>query len=436
MGAGSNHSRRAPSRRQFLRDVAAVAAAGTAGGLLRAPAVHAAGSDALRIGLIGCGGRGSGAVANALTSRPSARLVALGDVFQERLESSHDRLRQQDFAPQVQVASDRKFFGFDAYQGVIASGVDLVILASPPAFHPIHFEAAVKAGKHVFMEKPAAIDAPGARRVLAVAADAKRKGLKIGGGYCYRHDRKYQQMIRSLQEGAIGRLQKLECYYNTGDLWTNPRQPAWSEMEFQLRNWLRFAWLSGDWTVELLTHRLDVANWLMGTHPRSARGTGRKEKLTRPEHGDVFDSFALEYTYPGPVPMTAEVSLKSDPTRVGDWFTGTRGSADMLKGLIVADGQESKARPAPVNMYEAEWADLFDSLDRGTEYCEAPASAETAVTAIMGRIAAYTGREVTWDEALNSTEDFSPASYALDAAPPTSLDKFGNYAVPAKGRKA
>ena len=277
---------RLTSRRGFLKtSTGALVGTGLAGNLSIARAAHAAGSDELRVGLIGCGGRGTGAAAQALNADKQAKITALGDVFPDRLEASLSNLRKQfEGSPErVSVRADQCFTGFDAYQKVLATDIDVAILATPPHFRPAHFKAAVEAGKHVFAEKPVAVDAPGVRSVMASAAEAKRRGLSVVSGLCYRYDAPKKETISRIHDGAIGKIVAMHVSYDTGSLWMNPRKAEWSDMEWQLRNWLYFTWLSGDHNVEQHVHSLDKAAWVMRDEPPvKAIGIGGRQVRTGP----------------------------------------------------------------------------------------------------------------------------------------------------------
>jgi predicted dehydrogenase len=298
------------SRRSFVQATAAAAAAVGAGlalpGRLHAAAPAGAAPDVLRIGLVGCGGRGTGAAVDAMRGSERVELVAMGDLFPDRLETARTTLaalaaEQPAVAAKYKVTPERCFTGFDAYQQVIGAGVDLVILATPPGFRPAHLAAAVQAGKHVFTEKPVAVDAAGVRSVLATAALAKQKGLGVVAGTQRRHDPGYRATIERLHGGAIGEVLAGRVYWNQGGLWHAARKPEWTDTEWQIRNWLYFTWLSGDHVVEQHIHNIDVANWVLGAHPVRAAGAGGRQQRTDEKFGHVYDHFAVELEYPGGV---------------------------------------------------------------------------------------------------------------------------------------
>ncbi|MCR4411169.1 MAG: Gfo/Idh/MocA family oxidoreductase, partial [Thermoguttaceae bacterium] len=273
------------------------AAAGSAlAGLSLARGVHAAGSDVVKIALIGCGGRGTGAAVNALSTKANVRLVAMHDAFRDRLDNSLRAIAKQ-CPGRVDVPEERRFTGLDGYLKAIEAGVDMVLLCGPPGFRPAQFEAAVKAGKHVFMEKPVATDAPGIRRIQAANAEAKRKGLAVAVGHHLRHEVKHKEIIRRIHEGAIGQLQFLRIYFNSSGVWVYQRRPDETEMQYQVRNWYYFTWLGGDHIVEQHVHDIDVANWIMRGHPVSANGMGGRQVRIGKQYGEIFDHHAVEFEY-------------------------------------------------------------------------------------------------------------------------------------------
>ncbi|MCX7012101.1 MAG: Gfo/Idh/MocA family oxidoreductase, partial [Candidatus Sumerlaeota bacterium] len=345
-------SQRGVSRRDFVKTTAAGAAAMTALGTNYA---YPAGSDRTRIALIGCGGRGTADAMNCLRSAPGVEIVAMGDLFQDRLDSSLQRMRQGknkkgqegtapieeevDIAAQVKVKDDHCFVGWDAYEKVFAlKDVDLVLLTTPPGFRPIHFKAAIEAGKHVFMEKPVAVDPVGVRSVIDTAALADQKKLSVVAGTQYRHEKAKIDTIARILDGAIGEIVGGQAYYLTGSLWLHPRQPEWSDMETQIRNWLYYTWLSGDFIVEQHIHTLDVMNWVMGAVPEKALSLGGRQVRVEPDYGNVFDHFATEFTYPNGVRVSTMCrQIAKCSTRNGVFVVGAKGAADVYKGVITGE---------------------------------------------------------------------------------------------------
>ena len=342
------------SRRQFLKSTGRfVAASALAGGMI--PRVHAAGGDTIKIALIGCGGRGTGAAVNALMTKANVKLVAMADAFQDSLESSLGNIKHL-CKDRVNVPVARRFTGLDAYQKAIESGVDMVLLCTPPGFRPMQFEAAVKAGKHVFMEKPLATDAPGVRRIMAANAEAKQKNLAVAVGHHLRHEVKHREVIKRIHDGAIGELKFTRVYYTTGAIWVRPRQLDQSEMQYQVRNWYHFTWLSGDHIVEQHVHDIDVGNWLANAHPIEAQGMGGRQVCISKDTGEIFDHHAVEFTYGSGLKMFSYCRQIS-----GCWDSfhehahGTKGTASIEghgKSVLfgrrpTADALESRSRRPP-----------------------------------------------------------------------------------------
>jgi predicted dehydrogenase len=407
------------TRRDFIR-LGAVAGTTLAASGLRPPAVHAAGSDAIGVGLVGCGGRGRGAAADAVKSSPGVRVVAIGDAFPDRVAETRERLKELGEAGTV--PEERAFVGLDAYQKVIATpGVNYVILATPPGFRPAHLEAAVAAGKHVFTEKPVAVDGPGIRSVLASYEAAKAKGLGVGAGTQRRHEQGYVEALRRVRDGGIGDIVAARAYWNQGALWNKARQPTWSDLEWQMRNWLYFTWLSGDHIVEQHVHNLDVVNWAMGTHPAKAMGMGGRQSRISPDYGHCFDHFAIDYEYPNGVHMMSMCRQIPDcANRVAETLVGTKGSCELdssAKRYELLGGAAYKFTGTATNPYVQEHTDLIASIRAGKPYNELQTVAESTLTAIMGRISAYTGKAVNWDEALKSGDALVPANLAFGPLP-------------------
>ncbi len=409
------------TRREFLRTSAAV------GTLAAIPTVHAAGDDVIRVGLVGCGGRGTGAATQALSADPNVKLVAMADAFEDRLMESLSFLQGDGkVAPKVDVRPEGRFVGFDACEKLIASGVDVVLLCTPPHFRPQHLRAAIEAGKHVFAEKPVAVDAPGVRSVLETCALAKKKGLSVVSGLCLRYDNGFRETVRRIHDGALGEVVTLFANdYRTGR-WAKPKQQGWSEMTYQMRNWYNFTWLSGDFNVEQHVHHLDVCAWVMNDqYPDRAIGMGGRQVLTEPEYGQIYDHFSVVYEYDGGARLVSDCrqqpGCKSD---MSIQALGTRGRADLSerrKGLRIRAAGGEWLYDGPKNeMYQAEHDALFAGIRGGKPLNNGEYMARSTLLAIMGRMAAYTGQEVTREMALNSTEDLRPARYNWDAAPPES----------------
>jgi predicted dehydrogenase len=397
-----------PTRRDFLKTSAAL----TAVAMVAPTRLFADGSDSIRVGVIGCGGRGTGAAHNCSTSSDGVTIVAMGDLFAERLDGSAENLAK-GLGERFDVPGERRFVGFDAYRQVLATDVDMVILATPPAFRPIHLAAAIGAGKNVFMEKPVAVDPTGIRSVIDSAAIAKTKNLAIVAGTQRRHQKSYLETMRRIHEGAIGDLVGGQCYWNQGGLWVHERESGYSDMEWQLRNWLYFTWASGDHIVEQHVHNLDVMNWAFRATPVKAMAMGGRQVRTEARYGNIFDHFAVEYEYPGGV-LVQSMCRQIDGTqgRVSERLVGTRGvsnAKDWIGGKVEYRFEEENV----TGPYVQEHADLIASIRSGEPLNEGRRIAESTLTAIMGRMSAYTGKLVTWDFAMKSELDLVPKEWAF-----------------------
>lgn len=414
------------NRRDFVTTASAVAA--TAALPRRAFGIGRRDADPIRIGVIGCGGRGTGAARDAIAASDNVQIVALGDLFPDRLTRAREqfaRLAGEDprFAAGYQVTPERCFTGFDAIDQVLGSGIDLAILATPPAFRAAHLDKAIAAGKHVFCEKPVAVDVAGALLAIAASDRARAANLAIVAGTQRRHDPRYVATIRRIHDGAIGDVLTGQVYWNQGGLWSFERQPAWSDTEWQLRNWLYFTWLSGDHIVEQHVHNLDVANWVFDALPIRATGVGGRQVRTQPAYGHIFDHFAVEYEYPDGRRLWS-MCRQQDGTasRVGEQFTGTRGSSnafDRITGRRPWQHPELKG----VQPFVEEHRDLVASIRAGRPLNEGRRIAESTLTAILGREAAYTGQTVTWDELVRSGQSLLPDPVAFGplATPPVPM---------------
>ncbi len=419
------------SRRDFLKTSAAsVAGAALATQLHTLSNVHAGGSDVLRVGLIGCGGRGTGAAAQALNADPNVKLVAMADAFDDRLKSSLATLKNDEaIAKKIDVKPDQCFVGFDAYKQVLASGIDVVLLTSPPHFRPAHLKAAVEAGKHIFAEKPVAVDAPGVREVLAMCAEAKKKNLSLVSGLCFRYEPAKRETMKRVHDGAIGDIVALHTSYNIGPLWIKPRQSGWSDMEWQMRNWLYFTWLSGDHIVEQHVHSLDKMAWAMGDkYPLRATGMGGRQARTQPEYGHIFDHHAVVFEYEGGIKLFSYCRQQAGCANdISDHVMGTKGTCEVMKHTI--NGQNPwryrASSDGSEDMYQIEHNELFASIRAGTPINNGGYMTKSSLMAIMGRMATYTGQVITWEQALNSKEDLTPAKYEFGDLPVPPVAKPG-----------
>ncbi len=375
--------------------------------------------DELRVGVIGCGGRGTGAAGDCIKSSPGVKIVAMGDLFQDRVEGSLDRLSTNDeLKANVDVPKDRVFWGFDNYKKVIDSDVDMVIMASPPGFRPEHVRYAVEKGKHVFMEKPVAVDAPGVRMILEAGELAKQKNLGIVTGTIKRHSANYIETIKRIHDGEIGKILAAQCYFNTSELWNHGRQPEWSDMEWQCRNWLYFTWLSGDHIVEQHIHNLDVINWALQAHPVKCVALGGRQKRTDPAYGSIFDHFTVDYEYPDGVRVMSMCRQQDGTTsNVSERVVGTKGYANCAGSIGFKNKQLWKYEGPNPGPYVQEHTDLITSIRAGKPLNEAQQIAESSLTAIMARMSAYTGQEITWDQAMNSKENLMVDKLELGPLP-------------------
>ncbi|HPS00825.1 MAG TPA: Gfo/Idh/MocA family oxidoreductase [Candidatus Sumerlaeota bacterium] len=405
------------------RDFVKISAVASVASLLRGAASgFAAGSDTLKVGIIGTGKRGRGALMDCLNSAPGLEVVAAGDLFKDQLDGALNEWRDKA-KEKFKITPETSFVGFDAYQKVLASGVDLVILTAPPGFRALHLKAAVEAGKHVFMEKPVAVDPAGVKSVIESARKAKEKNLSIVAGTQRRHQKHYLEFMKRIQDGAIGDIVAAEAYW-VGDYdYYTPldKKPEWSDMEYQCRNWNYYTWLSGDHIVEQHVHNLDIMNWATGAHPIQCLGMGGRHQRTAENCGHIFDHFSVQYEYPNNVRVTSFCrQMKNCPaSRVSERVVGT-------KGVLYIDGSSGfieganpyKYEGENVNPYVQEHADLVESIRKNQALNEAERVAESSMVAVIGRMSAYTGSMVKWDWAMKASKlDLAPAKYELGPLP-------------------
>jgi len=439
------------SRRDFVAAAGAIAASGAFTVLSRAddkPAANTSGGETIKVALVGCGGRGGGAAGNSLDADPRVKIVAMADVFKDRLEGTLSNLQSKH--PDRVDVGDRKFLGFDAYKEIMKTDATYVILATPPHFRPYHIQAAVEAKKNVFTEKPCAVDPWGVRTVLAAGEKAKELGLSIVAGTQRRHQGPYVEAAKMVRDGAIGKITSARAYWNQTQLWYKERQREWSDMEWMIRDWVNWCWLSGDHINEQHVHNLDVINWFMTeshqsatpVHPVRAVGMGgRAHRVT----GDQYDFFAVDFHYPDGVHMASYCRQVNDcDQNVSEAIIGEKGSLNTAAGfrLVGADGKPllsggggrgkgkggKKSQPGTgpfaayhPDPYVQEHKDLIDSITNNKKLNEAANVATSTMTAILGRVAAYTGKEVSWDELLKSDLRLGPKEYDFDAKLPTNL---------------
>lgn len=431
------------TRRDFLALAAASAAGSFLLGCAGSPDVYipplldqAPDGPELKAALVGCGGRGTGAAMNFLDAGPNLRLTALGDVFQDRLDGCRKRLKDQR---DVDIPDDQCFIGFDAYKRVLDTDVDIVMFATPPHFRPMHFAAAVEAGKHVFLEKPLAVDPVGARSVMVTAKKAKNLGINVATGTQYRHQRDFVATYQKVMGGAIGDIKAAYAYYDTGQLWYRENRPEWSEMEYMIRDWVNWRWLSGDHIVEQFIHNLDTMYWFLGAHPVKAIGSGgRARRVT----GDQFDFFSVDYVYDSGLHLSASCrQINGTVHDVSNLLVGTKRITNVRNTIQNPDGKTVWQYQYPEDVKEVPWGagtgqvavspyvqehiDAVTNIRNNTPLVEAENTAISTMMAIMGREAAYTGTEITWDDMMNSQLKLGPEEYTWG---PVDIDK--NVPVP------
>lgn len=429
------------SRRDFLKGSLAVAAgAAVASQLSIARSAHAAGSGEIKAALIGCGGRGTGAMSDSMTADPGVKVIAVADAFEDRANGSVARLKKEH-ANRVDVG-DRVFVGLDAYQKAIDCGADLIITATPPGFRPMIYEAAIKAGKNVFMEKPCCVDAVGYRRLMEANKMAEQKGLKVGVGFQRRHTPSYMETIKRIHDGALGKLTLLRAYWNGHGIWNRERKPEMTEMQYQVTNWYHFCWLSGDNICEQHIHNLDVCNWAMmagddaaEVHPVEANGMGGcstryvgKWKGT----GQIFDHHFVEFTYADGTKMFSQCRHMANTwSLVGEGVHGTKGEANP-SGSIKGETEWRFTGKNPNSMVQ-EHKDLIDAIRNDKKYHEGWRGANSSMTAVLGRMATYSGQVVKWDDAIAKGGTEFPTKLGWDAKAPVEKDQDGNYPIPVPG---
>ena len=408
------------SRRDFLKTSAVLAGAAAATHLAIPSNVHAGGDDLIKVGLIGCGGRGCGAADQAVKAGPNIQLTAIGDVFPDHLASAQRTLKK-DLGDKYAVPEKNCFSGFDAYKEVIGSGVDVVLLTTPPHFRPLHFQAAIEAGKHTFVEKPVAVDAPGVRSILETVKKAKEKNLAVVSGLCWRYHHAKRETFAKVHEGAIGDILAMQCTYNTGYLRCYKREKDWSDMEYQLRNWWYYTWLSGDHNVEQHIHSLDKMAWAMKDEfPEKAFGVGGRQVRTEEVYGHIFDHHAVVYEFKNGVKAFSMCRQQENTdNEIKDFLFGTKGVCDVMAHSITGANpwRHRSNKKDPDDMYQNEHNELFASIRSGKPINDGERMAKSTLMAILGRMASYTGKVITWDKAMASTEDLSPSKYEWGSLP-------------------
>ncbi len=437
----NDNNKNAQSRRDFVKQTSLLA-----GGIMALPIISQANyfsgaDDVIKIAMIGCGGRGTGAATQALSTKQNVQLVAMADAFRDRLDSAYknigDALKEGGLDKRLQVKEENKFVGFDAYKKAIALA-DVVILATPPGFRPIHFEEAIRQNKHVFMEKPVATDPAGIQKVLEVAAEAKKKKLNVVVGLQRRYQTSYREIMKRLQDGAIGEITSAQAWWNNDGVWVNPKKPGQTEMEYQLRNWYYFVWLCGDHITEQHIHNLDVINWALDSYPTVAQGMGGREVRKGKEYGEIFDHHFVEFQYANGAILNSQCRhQKGTMAKVDEYVAGTKGKIFFNdaritdhKGKVIYQF-DKKLENQP---YQNEHDELFAAIAKGDyKFWDAERGAKSTMTSILGRMATYSGQRMDWDKAITSGIDLHPKVYAFDAPPPVMPNSDGWYAVAVPG---
>lgn len=430
------------SRRHFIKESSLVA-----GGVLLAPSLVTASTfskkeKTLKIAVVGCGGRGTGAVSQALKADPNVELVAMSDAFSDRLEKAYTSLSKMFPSGKLNVKPSHKFVGFGSYKKAI-DAADVVILTTPPGFRPQHFEYAVSQGKHVFMEKPVATDVAGIKKVLEAAKVAKTKKLNVVVGLQRHYQASYIEAYNHIKKGDIGQIVSGQVYWNSAGVWVKPREFNQKEMEYQMRNWYYFNWICGDHILEQHIHNIDVANWFIGDYPIKASGVGGREVRKGKDHGHIFDHHIVEFEYANGAIISSQCRHQpGTKTRVDESFQGTKGTSYTDGGgsarLKKYNGKNiyTHDNENDLNPYQQEHNQLFKSIRNGEIISDAENGAKSTMTAILGRMATYSGKEITWDEAMALDHKLVPDEDTLsfDSIPPVIRDEFGNYPIPVPGK--
>ena len=429
-------------RRDFVKQGSMLAGAIAAAPLISNANFFSGSDDVIKVAVIGCGGRGTGAAVQALMSKQNVKIVAMADAFKDRLDECYKNVVGElaNAGPgtkgTLDVPEERKFVGFDGYLKAIPLA-DVVILATPPGFRPIHFEEAVKQGKHIFMEKPVATDPAGVQRVLAAAKIAKQKKLNVVVGL----QRHYQDSYRALfaKKDMIGDITSMQAWWNNDGVWTRPRKAGQTEMEYQMRNWYYFVWLCGDHITEQHIHNLDVINWFKGGYPVKAQGFGGRQVRKSKEHGEIFDHHYVEFHYADGSILNSQCRhMPGTSSKVDELLVGTKGKIYCdaaritdLRGKTIFQFDKSKER----NPYQTEHDELFAAIAKGEyKYADAENGAYSTMTSILGRMATYSGQIIDWDKAINSGLDLAPKTFAWDADMPLKPDANGLYPVAVPGK--
>ena len=429
------------SRRDFCKNTALFTAGVMLPGMEMDVMANVFNNKTLKLAVVGCGGRGTGAANQALKADENVELVAMADAFEDRLISSLQSLQKEfEGSKKINVQDKHQYIGFDAYKKAIDQA-DVVILATPPGFRPYHFEYAVKAGKHIFMEKPVATDVPGIRKVLEMAKIAKENKLNVVVGLQRHYQNNYLAIAEKIKQNEVGKILSGQVYWNSSGVWVNPRKSGQSEMEYQMRNWYYFNWLCGDHILEQHIHNIDVANWFIGEYPVSAQGMGGRLIRTGPEHGEIYDHHFVEFKYPSGAVISSQCRHQPGTwSKVGEAFQGTKGIIDMndagaasIKDLEGNNIFEYRSRTDP-NPYQVEHDKLFASIRNNEVISDAENGAKSTMSAIIGRMATYSGQVINWEEAINSEIILMPKEVNWESTPPTVPGEDGSYPIPTPGK--
>ncbi|MEN9952483.1 MAG: hypothetical protein RLZZ520_751 [Bacteroidota bacterium] len=430
-------------RREFVKTAGLASGAILAAPLLSNANFYSGASEAIKVALIGCGGRGTGAAVQALRSKQNVKLVAMADAFKDRIDSAYKAITGDlseagitgDISKLIDVPEERKFVGFDAYKQAIALA-DVVILTTPPGFRPIHFEEAVNQNKHIFMEKPVATDPEGVKKVLAAAAVAKSKKLNVVVGLQRHYQNSYRELFK--RKDMIGEITSAQAWWNNDGVWVNQRKEGQTEMEYQMRNWYYFNWLCGDHITEQHIHNIDVINWFKGAYPVKAQGMGGREVRKGKDNGEIFDHHYVEFHYADGSILNSQCRhIKNTMSKVDELIVGTKGKIfcgaanirDHKGGLLYQFDRKSENDP-----YQTEHDELFAAIANGEyKFADAENGAKSTMTSILGRMATYSGKLVEWDKALNCGLNLQPTAYTWNTLPQSLPDTNGQYKIAVPG---
>lgn len=430
-------------RREFVKTAGLASGAILAAPLMSNANFYSGASDVIKIALIGCGGRGTGAAVQALRSKQNVKLVAMADAFKDRIDSAYKAITGDlseagitgDMSKLIDVPEERKFEGFDGYLKAIALA-DVVILTTPPGFRPIHFEEAVKQNKHIFMEKPVATDPEGVKKVLAAAAVAKSKKLNVVVGLQRHYQNSYRELFK--RKDMIGDITSAQAWWNNDGVWVNQRKEGQTEMEYQMRNWYYFNWLCGDHITEQHIHNIDVINWFKGAYPVKAQGMGGREVRKGKDNGEIFDHHYVEFHYADGSILNSQCRhIKNTMSKVDELIVGTKGKIfcgaanirDHKGGLLYQFDRKTENDP-----YQSEHDELFAAIAKGEyKFADAENGAKSTMTSILGRMATYSGKLLEWDKALNCGLNIQPAAYTWDTLPQSLPDANGQYKIAVPG---